>query len=390
MNIAIVSHLYPNRDFPASGTFIRSYHMGLRKLFQTQMIVPTVRAIPFTHKWKYTHSPFLINGEARRLRYLSFPGMRGSGMTRRTLSQTLIRYLQTVPVDLVHLHWLYPDGLAVPMIKKLSLPVVLSIHGSDWYNTRHDSTLRDLLYESLTAADAVFTVGKKLKMDIVHTYPELENRTHVTYNPVDFHRFQPPVSREKALEQFQWDPGKVHLLCVANITHEKGIDILLDATRQFDKRTTHIHFIGNVPDSAYAREIRSKISRQENTFLHLPVSHERIAAYYQACDLLILPSRREGFGLSAAEAIACGKPVIATRCGGPEDIITSENGFLVDKESPDQIADKVDFVISGKSGLHDKKIRESLREKFDSETIIRDIGAFFEDIHRTSKPGQTH
>lgn len=381
MNIAIISHLYPNRSYPASGTFIRSYFLGLSKLFETEMVVPTVRALPFTKKWTYTHSPFVTEGEAVRLRYLSFPGGRFPHLVTRTISRAVTAYLKHQKVDLVHVHWLYPDGLAIPEIRNaLGIPVVLSIHGSDWYNTRNKPNLKKLLEGSLFAADKIMTVGTKLKRDIQEAYPELKERLDVTYNPVDFKKFIPAESRDSAIRHMGWDPGKKHLLCVANISQEKGIDVLLDAMEKLQNENLLLHVIGNVPDSPYSRSIISRINRSDHVILHPPASHDTIPDYYKACDLFVLPSRREGFGLSAAEAIACGKPVIATKSGGPEDIVTGDNGQLVDVDSPGQIADAIRQILTGRAGLQQETIRSSIKTKFDSEKIIQDIGRMYENI----------
>lgn len=378
MKIAIISHLYPNRSHPASGTFIRTYYLELRKLFQVQMIVPTVRAIPFTNKWKYTHGHFLTTGEATRLRYLSFPGGRFPGIVAQTIAKPLVTFLKHQSVDLVHVHWLYPDGLAIPGIrKKLNIPVILSIHGSDWYNTRNKPKLRKLLDKSLHSADKILTVGTKLRKDIQLAYPDLEDRLHVTFNPIDFNKFTPPDSRVAAVRKMGWDPGKKHLLCVANITYEKGIDILLDAAEKLRNENLLLHILGNVPDSPYSRKMISRISAKDNVVMHPPVSHDTIPDYYRACDIFILPSRREGFGISAAEAIACGKPVIATKSGGPEDIVTDENGHLVDIDSSDQIADNVRLIVSGKRQYRPDTVRSSIKTKFDSGKIIHEIGLLY-------------
>jgi len=383
MKIAIISHLYPNRSYPASGTFIRSYFLGLSKLFEMEMVVPAVRALPFTKKWTYTHSPFLTDGEAVRLRYLSFPGGRYPHLVSRSISRAVTAYLKQERFDLLHVHWLYPDGLAIPEIRNtFDIPVVLSIHGSDWYNTRNKSKLKKLLERSLLAADRILTVGTKLKRDIKEAFPVLEDRLLVTHNPVDFKKFVPAESRESALRRIGWDPVKKHLLCVANITHEKGIDVLLDAMEKLQKENLLLHVIGNVPDSPYSRNIISRISRSDHVILHPPASHDIIPDYYMACDLFVLPSRREGFGISVAEAIACGKPVIATKSGGPEEIVTEDNGLLVDIDSPDQITDAVLRVLSGKTDLQQETIRSSIKMKFDSEKIINDIGSLYESTIR--------
>ena len=380
MKIAVISHLYPNRRFPAKGTFVRSQYRNIARHLPAQMIVPTVYSIPFTDKWKYTHAPFLTAQEATRIRYLSFPGGTFPRIIKSSLSRTLASEMSKVAPDLAHVHWLFPDGLAIPEIKSLGIPCVLSIHGSDWYATRDIPVLKQLLRESLVQTDAVLTVGQKLKTDILRDYPDLEDKIHVTYNPVDFNAFHPAASREEALGKVGWQPEVKHILCVANITPVKGVDILINAFKKLSRQDAVLHIIGNVPDMAYSRQITREIRTTRNIKLHAPVSHEEMATYYQACDFLVLPSRREGFGLSLAEAIACGKPVISTKSGGPEDIVSPQNGYLVEPEDADALADKMELLLSDRFDHNSTAIRASIRERFDSAVITDKMIALYKTV----------
>jgi len=70
------------------------------------------------------------------------------------------------------------------------------------------------------------------------------------------------------------------------------------------------------------------------------------------CDLLVLPSRYEGFGLVILEAFAFGKPVISTCRGGPCSIVSDgENGFLIDPDDENDIAEKIDYFVDNPSEL---------------------------------------
>ncbi len=380
MKVAVISHLYPNQSFPAKGTFVRSQYLNIARSIPAQMIVPSVYSIPFTDKWEYTHAPFLSGLEATRIRYLSFPGGRFPRIIKNSLSRALASPMIKTKPDLAHVHWLFPDGLAIPALKAQKLPCVLSIHGSDWYATRNVPVLKQMLRESLVQTDAVLTVGQKLKIDILRDYPDLEEKIHVTYNPVDFDAFHPANSREESLSKVGWRPDVKHILCVANITPVKGVDVLIDAFKKLDRQDVILHIIGNVPDMAYSRQVTRNIRNTRNIKLHAPVSHEEIVTYYQACDFLVLPSRREGFGLSLAEAIACGKPVISTKSGGPEDIVRPENGYLVEPEDVDALVDKMNLLLSDRFGHSSTEIRDSIREIFDSAAITDKTIALYKMI----------
>ena len=94
--------------------------------------------------------------------------------------------------------------------------------------------------------------------------------------------------------------------------------------------------------------------------------HTEIPLWMNACDLFVLPSLRESFGVVQIEAMACGKPVVATRNGGSEEIITSEDyGLLVEPGDPNDLA---------------RKIQMALNREWDQEAILRYTERFTWDI----------
>ncbi len=387
MNVAIISHLYPNQRYPGKGTFIRSLHDAISKRASVEMIVPTVYSFPYTEKWDYTHAEFLTANEATRVRYLSFPRGRFPKITTASLSRAITRHISKSNYDLVHVNWLYPDGLAIPKIKSLGIPCVLSIHGSDWYLTQENPEHSNLVRMSLFQSDAILTVGTRLKKNILKVYPELDGRIHVTYNPVDFNKFQPDMSRDSALRTTGWDPRKKHILCVANIISVKGVDLLLEAFRGLADKNVILHIIGNVPDTPYSRSILELIGKTRNVELHAPVSHDEIIPYYHSCDFLVLPSRREGFGLCLAEAIACGKPVIATNSGGPEDIVRKENGFLVPTEDEHALREKMELLLSEPFPYNPKQISMSIQDSFSEKRVTDHLERIYRSaLTNTSRP----
>ncbi|HWW45665.1 MAG TPA: glycosyltransferase, partial [Acidimicrobiia bacterium] len=77
-----------------------------------------------------------------------------------------------------------------------------------------------------------------------------------------------------------------------------------------------------------------------------PVAHERLADWYRAADVCLVPSRSESFGLVALEAAACGTPVVAANVGGLRTLVDhDESGFLVDGRDPDEYAAPIQALL---------------------------------------------
>jgi glycosyltransferase involved in cell wall biosynthesis len=145
------------------------------------------------------------------------------------------------------------------------------------------------------------------------------------------------------------------ILYVGRIHTTKGIDVLFRAIRLLVDRNINIKLTlvgGDLGVKNYqTNEQRMRTFATDlgiDSYLEYAGSQmpDKVVEYMQSSALLVLPSRRESFGAVLIEALACGKPVVATRCGGPEDFINESVGVLVDKENPEALADGIEHVIS--------------------------------------------
>ena len=100
----------------------------------------------------------------------------------------------------------------------------------------------------------------------------------------------------------------------------------------------------------------------------------------QQCDVFVLPSLQETFGIVLGEAMSCGKPVIATRCGGPEYVVTPETGLLVDAADPVALADAMERFILGHVKYDPKIIRQTVKERFGKEAYLDNISKVYDQL----------
>src|SRR4029079_1074858 len=147
------------------------------------------------------------------------------------------------------------------------------------------------------------------------------------------------------------DPN--HLLFVGLIRHVKGLDVLMRALGHLlpDFPALHLSVAGGSFYRAYERdaaEVRSLVQvlglADRVRFLG-EVAPNDVAALMRRSALLVVPSRRETFSLVTAEALASGTPVVATRCGGPEEIITEATGQLVDVDDAAALAIAIERAL---------------------------------------------
>jgi len=228
--------------------------------------------------------------------------------------------------------------------KEFSCPVVLTVHGVDFYHTYNMPGLKNILKSNLEQANAIVSVGPGLKQDIVNEYPDLKDKVHCIHNFVDTRIFKPVKKeiRERLRVELSIDPSPFQLLCVANFRHKKGIDTLMEALTLMKKPDLPtLHLIGRVDEEPdFQARVRKIIetSGLTNVVIHGPKPRKEIKKWMQAMDGFILPSRNEPFGIALIEAMACGLPVISTKSGGPEQILKENRGILIQPDKPKQLA----------------------------------------------------
>jgi len=106
---------------------------------------------------------------------------------------------------------------------------------------------------------------------------------------------------------------------------------------------------------------------------------DQVAELLQATDLFLFSSISEGMPVSVLEALACGVPVVTTRCGGVDEVIDESNGRIVQIKDYEGMADFIEKVILGDITFDRKKISASVIEKFGSEAFRKKMKKIYEE-----------
>ena len=111
------------------------------------------------------------------------------------------------------------------------------------------------------------------------------------------------------------------------------------------------------------------------------VENSMLPVWLNASDLLVLPSHHEGFGRVLIEAMACGKPVIATKCGGPEDIILNKFvGVLVPPKNAQALAKAIICVLDNPQQYLAQEIRAYCLSKFQIDNVLEKYETLFQSV----------
>jgi glycosyltransferase involved in cell wall biosynthesis len=281
--------------------------------------------------------------------------------------------------SMIHAHHTWSAGYAGARLKEeYDVPFVVTGHGYDIYSLPFkDDEWRAKIEYVLNTADHIITVSQSNLACI----QKLDVSTPVTVIPNGFRSdlFYPRDSLEcrKALNLPQ---DKKIILTVGNLEPVKGQRYLVEAVQRIIRERKNILCVivgaGKVR-TALERQIRS-LGLEDYVVLAGGKPHDEIPLWMNACDLFVLPSLRESFGVVQIEAMACGKPVVATRNGGSEEVVISDKyGLLVEPVDPDGLAEKILVALDRE---WDREAILAYAERFTWENIVKEITTIYQGV----------
>lgn len=239
--------------------------------------------------------------------------------------------------EIIHVH----NAALIDLLRPLSAPTVLTVHG---LNVSMPSRYRHY--------QAVFCISEAVRDDLQKRYPRLT--TTLIYNGIRFD----DVLKKQSLNQ---QPFRI--VQVGRIDHLiKGHDIHLRAIRRvtdkLGKEMITVDFIGRDAGSTdYLRELAEELGISSQCRFLGPLSRQEVYKSLHQYDLLIQPSRQEGFGLTIVEAMAAKIPVLISDLRGPMEIVgNGQFGYFFKNESDADCADKIIEIIRY-AGTHKSSIK---------------------------------
>lgn len=303
------------------------------------------------------------NLKTNKGRWLLLPAFFTAGMS------AVSKHLQNA--DLVHAHWSLAGLMALGAVKKVKRPLVVSFHGSD------------VMGASTAMKKAAAFVAKRAARVLVHSNVMAEqvraivdpDKLVVVPHGVDMDRFK------------QADPGAgetVRMIAVGRLSREKGFDVLLAAlAKQKANLNWHLTLFGDGPE----RAALVLLARESGIFDRVDfvgfAPHDVLLERFAQSHLGVFPSRREGFGVACLEAQASGLPVVATACGGFEEIVVhGETGIVVPVDNPGAFADAVDELLkdSALRKRQGKEARTRVEKNFSSTVVTLKLVELYNDV----------
>ncbi len=292
----------------------------------------------------------------------------------------LLRQSRQAP-DILHVHGLWPaSAVASAIQRRHGIPYVVTEHSSEYFADSPrklvkspvfvERVLRPLAQQaartiavSRVLADRLAELGLAVDpMVIPNVVPECPP--------------QPRPHRPIA--------GQPHLIVHASVMGpEKNIAGLLEACGQLADRRSDFRLV-MVGDGELREELQCKaaslgLGEDHVEFVGSKSPHE-VRKILQCAAFAVVSSTQETFSVAAAEALMCGRPVVATRCGGPEGFITPEVGLLIDKGSVDALLYGMEWMLDNHSQFDPAALERYARERFSAQAVVGQALEVYEGV----------
>jgi glycosyltransferase involved in cell wall biosynthesis len=276
----------------------------------------------------------------KRLAWLELQGRAVAGLKRRRER-----------VDVIHFHN-QPEGAVAARglraAKFLSFDYFL-FHGGA------GSPLFPVYRRCLRAFDGLLPVSEYCLAESAAYWKLDPGRMRVLYNGVDVDQFRPDPALGRA-ERESLGLGGTVLLYVGRVCRQKGSDTLLAAYQALRRRHDSLGLVICGPIGQFGRksdeEGWQERIRAAGALYVGAVAEERLASIYNLCDIFVMPTRQyEMFGMAALEALACGKPVVASDHGGLREAVPADCGARFRSGDADELAARVDELIRDPAAL---------------------------------------
>ncbi len=295
----------------------------------------------------------------------------------------LYRYLRAYPFDIVHTHISKAGMLGRMAAHWAGVPQVLhTYHGVplEWAGSGLAARLFRLCERRVSrSTSALVAVSQALKNDLLQMGIGKAKRMHVIYNGVHTAMLAEGIGAQVV-------SASPLLLCIGSLTQEKGLAVLLKALPEL-----RVHFpnlglclVGDGP----LKEDLQRLVRELNldTCVHFVGIVDDVRPWLAACAVLVMPSLSEGMPLAVVEAMAMGRPVIASSVGGlPEVVVEGETGLLVEPGDSHRLAQQIGSLLQKPSELRRMGAngRQRAMRHFTLERAISQLQDLYEELLQT-------
>jgi glycosyltransferase involved in cell wall biosynthesis len=384
--------MYPSTGTPYNGMFIKEQVDALRGQHECVIIVIeryfvrlNVRQII---KMIITNTALKDKEEGCGVHRVNYPVFKLFDKPLHILNgllscQATLRYLKKISFkpDLIHAYKSFPAGYVGWKLKRrYKCPVLISEFQGPFESYFNEPYRGNRVLKTIESVDRVsyseFQVSK------IKGHGTKKARFSNICFGVNEHKFN---IIEDSFRRREGDikKGLFKLIAIGRVEKAKGIDVLIKSIAEVRKVYPGIVLNIYGPATEESSEILSLISMldiNENIHYHGPLEHSSLKDVVNEHDILISASLIETLGLTLIEALACGKPVVSTKSGGPQEILTEDVGVLVEPSDVASLANGIKEVIAHYDRYDPYKIRAYMLSNFSQKIVTEKLNQLYKAL----------
>ncbi len=399
MRIAVLTSSFPRFKGDGTAPFVKSISEPLADLGnEVQVLAPydislrdDLESTVPVHRFKYIWPKSLhIMGHARTLQ----ADVKLHPLTPLLLPLfiiaeiiNLIRLSKKMDAQVIHAHWVVPNGFAAAIVSKLlRIPLMISLHGSDIFMADKNPLFRTVAKWTFKQSSAVTACSQELYDRAKQIHEDID--IHLIPWGADPDVFKPLQNRGDVREAYGWAPDKVIISTLGRMVYKKGFSHLIDIVPELISKERKIKVVigglGPLED-----ELKEKVYQMGiGEIVSLPgrIPWDEVPKFLAASDIFVLPSQRDkagnldGLPTVLLEAMACGLPCVASDIGGVNLVIKDEiNGFIVQPSDKEVLIDRLIKLVSNDEFRRNMGAvaRKKVIEEFNWERVAENLVAIF-------------
>jgi len=385
MHVLIIPSWYPSDTNDINGSFFREQALALKK----QGCSVGVLAVQFRslRNWRSIFtgsSSLLVEDDSgivtyRKYGVLWFPRMpKLQAWLCKKQTMTLFNHyikLHGKP-DVIHVHsMLYAGWAAMAISQKFQIPYVLTEHSSSYFRGLVKAPQIKIAQQIAINAQRRFAVSRPFANHLLKYITPDNDSWKVLPNIVHSRFFIPPSGKMVESDLFVFTN-------IALLTPNKGVDVLIRAFVKAHAFQPNLKLM--IGGDGKARDDLMALANELNVddsveFLGM-LSRKQVTEQLALSDAFVLSSFYETFGVVVAEALAMGKPIVATRCGGPEDIVREKDGILVPVNDEDALAGAMVKLYNNRDTYDRKEIQNACRARYSDQVIAENLVQVYKEV----------
>lgn len=362
MHILIVASWYPTPENPLNGIFFQQKARAMARCGHTVSVIAPEVCLRLGGR-KSGISVSRVDGVAE-YRYLrrNLTPFWAEGVAKQQIPMVRKLYKQVCKdngkPDVIHLESARCAYAAVALAKKESIPLTYTEHYTGIYNSKPGTFLDRTMKLAVENADHTFLLCSAMR----HRLNPAEDRSSFLPNAIDFSEF------------FVKESSQPFTFCaLAGLRKIKGFDILLNAFAKVHSVFPDCRLVigGDGPEKEALVALRHELGLDDVVAFPGSISAQRRGAFFAGNSAFVCSSLTETFCVVVIEAFAAGLPVVATKCGGPEDLVNDTNGYLVEKGDAAALAEGMIKMVETRSRFDSEQIRKDAFLLYDESSVVR-------------------